>query len=150
MVEEIGAIYKDLNLPAQAKSFISDMAGAYRQADLAIARAGALTLAELVAAKLPAILVPLPTAAGDHQTVNAGAIEKLGLARVVLEKDLVGGELETIVLELLRHPEQLKAMSQKAVEESRKAAAVGPKMAELCLEVMKEKALSQNQTPDQD
>jgi UDP-N-acetylglucosamine--N-acetylmuramyl-(pentapeptide) pyrophosphoryl-undecaprenol N-acetylglucosamine transferase len=140
MEAEVAARYRDLGLGerAQARAFISDMAGAYAQADLAITRAGALTASELLAAKLPAILVPLPTAAGDHQTANAKALAKLGLARLVPEAELDYGALERVVLELLEGPDKLREMSQTAEDSAKTAASVAPTMAGLCLETLKE------------
>src|SRR5205085_4459664 len=58
-------------LEARSAAFIDDMSGAYAQADLLVCRAGATTIAELTVCKKPAILVPFPFAADDHQTVNA-------------------------------------------------------------------------------
>ena len=68
--------------------FADDMAGLYAAADLAIARAGALTLAELAACGVPSILVPYPHAAGDHQRKNAEEYARMGLARVIDETEL--------------------------------------------------------------
>ena len=62
--------------------FIDDMAAAYAWADLAVCRAGAMTIAELQAAGLGALLVPLPIATDDHQTKNAEAMVAAGAARV--------------------------------------------------------------------
>ncbi len=68
--------------------FAHDMAAVYAAADLAIARAGALTLAELTACKVPSVLVPFPFAAGDHQRKNAADMAALGAAVVIDEDDL--------------------------------------------------------------
>jgi UDP-N-acetylglucosamine--N-acetylmuramyl-(pentapeptide) pyrophosphoryl-undecaprenol N-acetylglucosamine transferase len=72
-VERIQECYRALGLVEHVvvKAFIEDMATAYAEADLVVARAGALTLAELAIAGRPAILIPLPTAADDHQRKNA-------------------------------------------------------------------------------
>ena len=67
-------IYKAADIDAQVDAFIDDMAAAYAWADLVVCRAGALTLAELCAAGLAAILVPFPAAVDDHQTHNASAL----------------------------------------------------------------------------
>ncbi len=71
-----------------AHGYIEDMPRALAAADFALSRAGAMTIAELLNEGLPAILVPLPTAAGDHQTFNARALERAGVARVVPETEL--------------------------------------------------------------
>lgn len=70
--------------------FCDRMADAYGAADLAVSRAGAGTLAELAACGVPAVLVPLPTAADDHQSANARARERVGAARLCAERDLAG------------------------------------------------------------
>ncbi|MDR3135459.1 MAG: undecaprenyldiphospho-muramoylpentapeptide beta-N-acetylglucosaminyltransferase [Deltaproteobacteria bacterium] len=136
MAEEVSAVYRSLGIQAQVNAFIPDMASVYAKADLAIARAGALTLAELTAARLPAILVPLPTAAGDHQTTNAKSMESHGLALMVPEGEIDGGALEKAVLGFLQNPGKLKAMSDKARNSPFDPALVGPNMARLCLEVL--------------
>jgi UDP-N-acetylglucosamine--N-acetylmuramyl-(pentapeptide) pyrophosphoryl-undecaprenol N-acetylglucosamine transferase len=89
--------YQALGLGSRATvtAFIDDMAAAYAQADVVVARAGALTLAELAIAGKPAILIPLPTAADDHQSKNAARFAEAGAAIVVDQRkaspaDLVG------------------------------------------------------------
>jgi UDP-N-acetylglucosamine--N-acetylmuramyl-(pentapeptide) pyrophosphoryl-undecaprenol N-acetylglucosamine transferase len=76
--EPVRARYARAHIAASVMPYIADMADAYRWADFAIARSGSGTLAELAACGLPALLVPLPTAAGDHQTVNAIAFAEAG------------------------------------------------------------------------
>jgi UDP-N-acetylglucosamine--N-acetylmuramyl-(pentapeptide) pyrophosphoryl-undecaprenol N-acetylglucosamine transferase len=70
------------------REFIDDMPNAYAVADLAICRAGAMTLAELAAAGVPAVLIPYPFATDDHQTVNAQSIVKVGGARMIPDREL--------------------------------------------------------------
>src|SRR5690606_38555811 len=79
------AAYTGAGVEAAISPFIDDMAEAYDWADLVICRAGALTLAELAAAGLPALLVPYPHAVDDHQTRNAEALVAAGAARLVPE-----------------------------------------------------------------
>jgi UDP-N-acetylglucosamine--N-acetylmuramyl-(pentapeptide) pyrophosphoryl-undecaprenol N-acetylglucosamine transferase len=81
------AAYLAAGIEAEVVPFEEDMAAAYAWADLVICRAGALTLAELEAAGVPAILVPYPHAVDDHQTRNAEAMVGAGAARVVAEGD---------------------------------------------------------------
>lgn len=77
-VDTVHTAYADRGLPAVAEGYIADMAAAYRWADFAIACAGAGTLAELAAAGLPALLVPLASAAHDHQAENAAWFARSG------------------------------------------------------------------------
>jgi UDP-N-acetylglucosamine--N-acetylmuramyl-(pentapeptide) pyrophosphoryl-undecaprenol N-acetylglucosamine transferase len=80
-------LYLAANVEAEVVPFIDDMANAYAWADLAICRAGALTLAELAAAGVASILVPFPAAVDDHQTHNAQPMVAAGAARLVAEGD---------------------------------------------------------------
>lgn len=90
--------------------FCDRMADAYGAADLAVSRAGAGTLAELAACRLPAVLVPLPTAADDHQSANARALAGLGAARVCPEAELA--RLLALVLGLLGDEPALAALRE--------------------------------------
>src|ERR1700693_2092192 len=87
-LEAARAAYADARVEADVLPFIDDMAAAYAWADLAVCRAGAMTIAELQAAGLGAILVPLPVATDDHQTKNAEAMVRTGAARIIQERDL--------------------------------------------------------------
>lgn len=80
--------YLDAGLAARVVPFIEDMASTYQWADLVICRAGALTLAELCAAGLPAILIPYPHAVDDHQTANARHLAEHGAALVLPDATL--------------------------------------------------------------
>ena len=93
--------------------YTEDMASLYASANLAIARAGASTLAEITARGLPAILVPYPYAADNHQEKNARWIEKVGGA-VVIDDVEVEEKLCEVVLSLASSPEKLKDMSEKS------------------------------------
>jgi UDP-N-acetylglucosamine--N-acetylmuramyl-(pentapeptide) pyrophosphoryl-undecaprenol N-acetylglucosamine transferase len=101
--------YEGLGVPHEAKAFFADPARLYAKAHLAITRAGALTVTELAAAGAPALLVPLPTAADDHQTLNALALAELGGAEVVPEAEI--GGLFQRAQSLMSQPEKLKAMA---------------------------------------
>ncbi len=80
------ADYQSCGVEAQVRPFVEDMAEVYQWADVALCRAGALTLAELAAVGLGALLVPLPHSAGDHQRANARFFSRAGAA-VLLEED---------------------------------------------------------------
>ena len=105
--------------------------GMYRAlaaADLAVSRAGAMATSEFLAWGLPAILVPLPTAAADHQTANARALEEAGAAVRLPERDPSGAELRgarlwSEVRRLLDTPGLLSAMSEAARSRARPDAA---------------------------
>jgi UDP-N-acetylglucosamine--N-acetylmuramyl-(pentapeptide) pyrophosphoryl-undecaprenol N-acetylglucosamine transferase len=86
----VRAAYDRNGLTAVVMGFCSTMELAYSAADLAVSRAGAATLAELAVFGLPAVLVPLPTAAGNHQWLNARVAERAGAARVLEQSQLAG------------------------------------------------------------
>ncbi len=94
------ASYRRLGIEADVRAFIDDMAAAYGDADLVVSRAGALTVAELAAAGVAAILVPL-AAVDDHQTRNAAYLEAAGAARVVAERGLTPARLADELARLL-------------------------------------------------
>jgi len=97
--EDVRAVYTQNGVPCYVASFIDEMEDAYAAADLAICRAGAVTVSELAAFCLPAVLIPYPFA-GGHQKENAGVLTKTGLARMVEEKDLNARVLADNVLAL--------------------------------------------------
>lgn len=87
-VDEARDAYAAAGVDANVVPFIEDMAEAYGWADLALCRAGALTVAELAAAGLGAVLVPFPHAVDDHQTRNAEALVAAGAAKILQERDV--------------------------------------------------------------
>jgi UDP-N-acetylglucosamine--N-acetylmuramyl-(pentapeptide) pyrophosphoryl-undecaprenol N-acetylglucosamine transferase len=114
--EDIKQKYIKLGIKATVEPFFSDMAAIYKLSHLAVTRAGALTVFELAAARVPSILVPLPTAADDHQSVNAMALVNFGLAAMVKERDL--GHLNEIAYSLIKEPEKLRAMHASSYKKS--------------------------------
>ena len=102
-------------LAIRVLDFIDDMASAYAAADLLVSRAGANTLAELTICGLPAILIPLPTAAAQHQEKNARVLADSGAAHLLLERTLTGEILAQHIIQLLEHPETLAEMGQKSL-----------------------------------
>lgn len=103
--------------------YLSPIQDAYSASDAALSRAGALTLAELCAWAVPPIMVPLPTAAADHQTSNAAALANAGAGINVPQAELTVSRLSAVVTELLRSPGRLAAMSQAALGRARPGAA---------------------------
>jgi UDP-N-acetylglucosamine--N-acetylmuramyl-(pentapeptide) pyrophosphoryl-undecaprenol N-acetylglucosamine transferase len=112
--EATQAAYRDSGVAAQVLPFIDDMAKTYAWADLAVCRAGAMTVAELQAAGLGAIFVPLPIATDDHQTRNAGVMVKVGAARIIQERDLTAERLSAIIAELIADRAALLKMAEAA------------------------------------
>jgi len=97
-----------------AQPFYDNMAGLFQRANLAISRAGAGTLTELAVTHTPAILIPYPYAAENHQAFNADVFVKAGAALVFNQSELTASRLESKVLELVRSPDLLAQMSAKA------------------------------------
>jgi UDP-N-acetylglucosamine--N-acetylmuramyl-(pentapeptide) pyrophosphoryl-undecaprenol N-acetylglucosamine transferase len=131
-------IYKAAGIDAQVDAFIDDMAAAYAWADLVVCRAGALTLAELCAAGLAAILVPFPAAVDDHQTRNASALVEARAARLVAEGDGFADRLGAVLAQLCNGDSataraRLLAMAQAARGLAKPDAA--SQIADLCVEV---------------
>ena len=108
------AAYQNLGEPAEVSKFIEDMPSAFARADLVVCRSGASTVAEVTAAGKPAIFVPFPRAADDHQRVNAEALAREGAAVVVEESKLEGVWLAETIAALLNDPPRLQAMSEAA------------------------------------
>ena len=107
----------------RVRPYISPITDAYAAADLAIARAGTMTLAELMAWHIPAVLVPLPSAAADHQTLNARTLEQAGAAVHLPQKQLNAAHLSKEITDLLENPSRLKAMAASAASRARPHAA---------------------------
>jgi UDP-N-acetylglucosamine--N-acetylmuramyl-(pentapeptide) pyrophosphoryl-undecaprenol N-acetylglucosamine transferase len=95
----------------EARPFIDDMATEYHRAGLVVARAGALTLAELAIAGRPAVLIPLPTAADDHQSKNAARFAQAGAAIVLNQHGVTGAELAQVLGDLLADSGRRQAMA---------------------------------------
>ena len=105
---------------AKISEYISDMVSEFAKTDLIICRAGATSCAEISAAGKAAILVPLPTAADDHQRKNAEALENAGAARMILQKDLSGESLANIIKNFINSPEEI-TKTEKAAKSLAKA-----------------------------
>jgi UDP-N-acetylglucosamine--N-acetylmuramyl-(pentapeptide) pyrophosphoryl-undecaprenol N-acetylglucosamine transferase len=113
-VDEVRAAYARLGVPARVEPFIGDMGAAYAAADLVVARAGAMTCAEVTAAGLPALLVPYPHAADDHQRRNAEVLAAAGAAEIIPDHQLDGARLAAALAALLEDPAKRTAMAAQA------------------------------------
>jgi UDP-N-acetylglucosamine--N-acetylmuramyl-(pentapeptide) pyrophosphoryl-undecaprenol N-acetylglucosamine transferase len=107
----------------KVRAYIAPISEAYRAADFALSRAGAMATAELCAWGIPAIVVPLPTAAADHQTLNAKALATAGAAEMIRQSDLNAETLSQAVGSMLGDPGKLARMKAKALERARPTAA---------------------------
>jgi UDP-N-acetylglucosamine--N-acetylmuramyl-(pentapeptide) pyrophosphoryl-undecaprenol N-acetylglucosamine transferase len=112
--EPVRVKYAHAQIAASVTPYIADMADAYRWADFAIVRSGSGTIAELAACGLPALLVPLPTAAGDHQTVNAMAFAEAGGGWWVREADWQAQTQAARLAALLRDADTLAGIAEHA------------------------------------
>ncbi len=108
--EKVRAGYAAAGVKAEVRAFFTDMAFLYTQADLVLARAGATSLAELSVMGLPAVLIPYPYAADDHQAKNAAYYVEGGGAVMHRESDLDAEKLEKILWQLLGDIDKLKQM----------------------------------------
>ncbi|MCS6897824.1 MAG: undecaprenyldiphospho-muramoylpentapeptide beta-N-acetylglucosaminyltransferase [Nitrospira sp.] len=106
--------YERSAVRAEVVPFLYDMPTALRRADLVVARAGAMTIAELTACGKPAILIPLPTAIYDHQMKNARAMEEAGGAIVLPQAELTGLRLSESIVAVLSDRERLRTMAAKS------------------------------------
>jgi UDP-N-acetylglucosamine--N-acetylmuramyl-(pentapeptide) pyrophosphoryl-undecaprenol N-acetylglucosamine transferase len=101
-LEKVRAGYQARKVPAWVRDFSDEMAVALAAADVAVSRAGASSLAELAARRLPAVLIPYPTAADNHQHFNALAFAQSGAARLLQQETATPGTLAHEILDLLR------------------------------------------------
>jgi UDP-N-acetylglucosamine--N-acetylmuramyl-(pentapeptide) pyrophosphoryl-undecaprenol N-acetylglucosamine transferase len=104
----------DTAKPIQVTAYIEDMASAYANADLVIARAGALTVAEIAACGVASILIPYPYAVDDHQTKNARHLVRVEAAILVPESELTKEALAEHIVNLLGDRPRLLAMAESA------------------------------------
>lgn len=131
MVEETRELYARYAVPAEVTPFIADMAEAYRWADVAVCRAGAMTVSELCAAGLPAVLVPFPYAIDDHQTANARYMADAGAARLAPQAGLDASRLAAWLQEFQDDAAGLASMADAARKLAMREAA--RTVGEICL-----------------
>jgi UDP-N-acetylglucosamine--N-acetylmuramyl-(pentapeptide) pyrophosphoryl-undecaprenol N-acetylglucosamine transferase len=110
--DKVRATYMENGWKAEVKPFIEKMIDELAKADLVITRAGATTVAELAAAGRPALMIPFPFAADDHQRKNAEAVEHAGAGRMILQAELTPERLAQELLWLVRDPQQLARMAE--------------------------------------
>jgi UDP-N-acetylglucosamine--N-acetylmuramyl-(pentapeptide) pyrophosphoryl-undecaprenol N-acetylglucosamine transferase len=111
MQEQVASRYQELGVKADATAFIQDMVSAYQWADIIICRAGAMTVSEVAAMGLPAILIPLPNAIDDHQMANARYLADAGAGFILSQKDLNAASLIDLIT---KAQQQLEVMAKAA------------------------------------
>ena len=121
--EEVRKEYTRLGIRAQVAAFFTDMATLYREADLVVSRAGATTLTELMLFAKPAILIPYPYAADNHQEKNGLFLAERGGAKMFVETDLTGPALAREIVRLIIDKEELNRMAVRLATLARPRAA---------------------------
>ena len=130
--ETVNNAYAEMKQAVEVKPFIDDMDRAYLAADLVVCRAGALTVSELAVVGLPAVFIPLPTAANNHQEFNARSLVDVGAAEMILQKDLTPQVLAETIRRLAGDRDLLTRMEQKASQAARPEATQA--ICDICLE----------------
>ncbi len=125
--------YMQHQVNAKVDAFVEDMAAAYAWADIVICRAGALTVSELMAAGVAAVLIPLPSAIDDHQTYNAAILTNGNAGISIAQKELTAEKLAALLIGRLKERNNLNLMATNARLLARPQAAT--KVAEICVEV---------------
>jgi UDP-N-acetylglucosamine--N-acetylmuramyl-(pentapeptide) pyrophosphoryl-undecaprenol N-acetylglucosamine transferase len=129
-VEKVEQAYAARGFKAVVKPFLTEMDMALGAATIAVSRAGASSLAEIAAMRLPSLLVPYPTAADNHQFFNAQAFEATGAARLLEQKDATPEKVAFLLSELIEGP-AARAKIQAALAQWH-----SPKAAEQIAEIM--------------
>jgi len=130
-IEALRAAYRDAGVDAEPLAFIDDMAARYAWADIVLCRGGALTVAELAAVGLPAIVVPLPGAIADEQSANARFLVEAGAAFTMAQSDLSPARLAALLGSFTRS--QARAMAESAYRVGKRDAA--DRVADACLDL---------------
>jgi len=133
-VDATRAAYRAAGVEARVEAFVEDMPAAYAWAQLVVCRAGALTVSELCAAGVGALLVPLPHAADDHQRANAEHLTGNGAGHLVAESPALAARLGERLQACLEEPGALLAMAERARALARPQA--GSEVADACLELI--------------
>ena len=127
--------YRAVGFVPDVREFITDMSTAYAEADLVVCRAGATTLSELTVCKKPAILIPFPAAADNHQVMNARSLVDAGAAVMIEEKDLTGELLAHEIQRILASAEVRENMARSAGRLGSPQAA--KEIADVCAELVR-------------
>jgi UDP-N-acetylglucosamine--N-acetylmuramyl-(pentapeptide) pyrophosphoryl-undecaprenol N-acetylglucosamine transferase len=145
---DVQAAYSRAGIQAEVSAFIDNMPQAFAHADLLVCRSGASTVAEITAAGKPAIFIPFPQAADDHQRRNAEAIAEGGAALLIPQSELTPQGLAQVIVELMLNRNRLPQMSERARALSHHDAAerVARMVAELAEK--KQSAISSQQSAD--
>lgn len=130
-VDGLRSLYLEAGVTASAVPFIDDMASAYRDADVVVCRAGALTISELSAAGVASVLIPYPFAVDDHQTGNARHLADSGAAILLSQQDLTPERLASLIFGFTR--DGLSVMARKARALAMPQAA--EQVADVCMEL---------------
>lgn len=133
-VDATTATYGEVGVEASIEPFIADMAQAYEWADVVVCRAGALTVSELAAAGVGAVLIPFPAAIDDHQTRNGQWLADNGAGIVLRQSDLSPTVLVNEIEQLIDSPARLLAMANNSRALARADAT--SRVADICEEVM--------------
>ena len=134
-IEDARKLYQDLGVDARVDPFIEDMSEAYGWADFVICRSGALTVSELMAAGVGAMLIPLPFAIDDHQTANGRFMENGGGAMVVPQKELDSSQVHDTLKALLK--DRVKLLHMAAAARQLALTDSAESVAEVCLRCKK-------------
>lgn len=135
--EKVKITYNKLGFRSAVLPFIYDMAEAYKISDIVICRAGASTLSEITALGKPAILIPYPYAAYNHQEKNARKLQEIGAARMILEKEISGEVLAREIRKLYEDDKLRNKMQKTATAFGRIDAA--SKVVDLAISLIKSK-----------
>lgn len=112
--EAVNARYQTSSIRHFVQPYFDPIETIYSIADLMVCRAGGMTIAEITACGIPAIFVPLPTAAGDHQRLNAQAIANTGGGVVLDQRTLTGSELAEAIIRIIDNPEKHQEMAYRS------------------------------------
>ena len=137
--EMVASAYDDVDVVAEVQPFFKDMAKLYSRAHFVVSRAGATTLAELAVAGLPAVLIPYPYAADNHQQTNAEFYAKGGGCLIRQQDTLSGDELATLLRSLLLKPEE-KLCTMAANMREMGVPEATDRIVEQCLRLMEKKS----------